>query len=64
MSSSGFGHARLFIGKSEDRAASVELKDAQGRARLRLRVAGDGAAAIEFLDENGKSLRTVTPTSK
>jgi hypothetical protein len=60
----GFGYTRLFIGKTEDRASNIILKDAKGRARLFFRVAPDGAAAIEFLDENGKPVRSITAEKK
>lgn len=59
--SNGFGAQRVLLGKTEQRAAVLELKDDKGRARLVLKVAPDGAATIEFLDEAGKVVRTLTP---
>ena len=59
-----FGNPRLFIGKTPERASTVDLKDAKGRTRLVLMVAPDGAASISFLDESGKTVRTLTPSSK
>jgi len=53
------GHARLFVGKSQDRDALLSLRDGEGRPRLRLRVTEAGAASIEFLDEEGKVVRIV-----
>jgi hypothetical protein len=55
----GFGYPRLFIGKSEDRASTVILRDAKGLARLKLTVTPAGAAAIEFMDESGKIVRRI-----
>src|SRR5665213_1529313 len=55
----GFGYARLFIGKSEDRASNVILRDAKGLARLKLTVTPSGAASIEFMDETGKIVRRI-----
>lgn len=52
---------RVFVGKSRDRVASVQLADAQGRNRLRLKVEASGAASIEFLDADGKVVRRVGP---
>jgi hypothetical protein len=59
----GFGYSRLFIGKADDRASTVVLKDAKGRPRLVMKVAPDGAASIDFLDESGKAVRTLTPAA-
>jgi hypothetical protein len=55
----GFGYPRLFIGKSEDRASAVVLRDAKGRVRLKLSVASNGAASIEFMDESGKIAKRI-----
>jgi hypothetical protein len=55
----GFGYPRLFIGKSEDRASNVILRDAKGLARLKLTVTPSGAASIEFMDESGKVVRRI-----
>lgn len=52
---------RVFVGKSRDRVASVQLADAQGRTRLVLKVEPDGTAGIEFLDGDGKVVRRVAP---
>jgi hypothetical protein len=48
------GPRRVFVGKTQDKAATVVLADAQGKPRLRLAVDADGAARIEFLDDTGK----------
>ena len=55
---------RVFVGKSRDRVASVQLADAQGRNRLALKVDADGAASIEFLDADGKVVRRVGPDGR
>jgi hypothetical protein len=55
---------RVFVGKSHDRVASVELADAQGHNRLALKVGADGAASIEFLDADGKVVRRVGPDGR
>ena len=52
---------RLFVGRAEDGASQVALKDAAGHDRLVLAVAPDGTASIRFLDEAGKVVRTVQP---
>jgi hypothetical protein len=48
------GPRRLFVGKTQDKASTVVLSDANGRARLRLTVDATGNPRIEFLDEAGK----------
>jgi hypothetical protein len=60
--SGGFGHPRLFIGKTDGHASEVSLKDAKGRPRLVIRVTADGGASIDFLDESGKTVRSLTPS--
>ena len=48
------GPRRLFVGKTQDKASTVVLSDADGRPRLRLTVDATGNPRIEFLDETGK----------
>jgi hypothetical protein len=55
---------RVFVGKTRDRASSVQLSDAEGRPRLTLKVDADGAAVIEFLDASGKVVRRVGADGK
>jgi hypothetical protein len=55
----GFGYPRLFIGKAEDRASTVVLRDAKGLPRLKLTVTPAGAASIDFMDESGKIVRHI-----
>ena len=55
----GFGYPRLFIGKAEDRASTVILRDAKGLARLKLTVTPAGAASIDFMDGSGKIVRHI-----
>ena len=49
--------SRVFIGRNQDKSASVSLADANGKARLVLKVEPDGAASIAFLDADGKTLQ-------
>ena len=53
------GPRRIFVGKNEDRSATVSLADANGRPRLRLTVDAAGNPRIEFLDETGKVLSRI-----
>jgi hypothetical protein len=51
---------RVFVGKTQDRVATVLLADAQGRNRLALRVDADGNASLEFLDAAGNTVRRIS----
>lgn len=46
--------ARVFVGKTRDRSAVVELRDGAGRVRLRLEVPAEGDPRVEILDEEGE----------
>lgn len=48
------GPRRVFVGKTQDKAATMVLSDGEGRARLRLAVDVGGNPRIEILDETGK----------
>jgi hypothetical protein len=48
------GARRIFVGKTQDRAAIVELLDTAGTVRLRLAVGPANQARIEFFDEAGE----------
>jgi hypothetical protein len=48
------GHARIYLGRNDDKSASLKLKDAEGRDRIIIRVAADGSPALQFLDDSGK----------
>jgi hypothetical protein len=50
---------RLFVGKTQDKAALISLSDAAGRPRLNLTVDATGNPRIEFLDERGKVVARV-----
>ena len=45
---------RLFVGKTQDKAAVISMADASGKPRLNLTVDAAGNPRIEFLDEQGK----------
>jgi hypothetical protein len=44
---------RIYLGKNQDRAAPLELRDAQGRDRTMIKLAAGGTWSIEFLDQPG-----------
>ena len=56
------GAQRVFVGKQQDKTATVVLADAQSRPRLRLVVDSAGTARIEFLDDKGAVVRTLSAT--
>ena len=45
---------RLFVGKTQDKAAMISLADGAGKPRLNITVDAAGNPRIEFLDEQGK----------
>ena len=57
----GDGHRRIWVGRADDGAATVSLRDAAGKQRIVLKVAPDGGAAIDFLDGDGKVVKTIRP---
>ena len=57
----GFAN-RIFVGRSQDKTAMVELSDAANHPRLRFSVDSAGAATIEFLDLAGKVTRRISGT--
>jgi hypothetical protein len=48
-----YGAPRLFVGRDQRKAATLDLKDQYGRSRLRLVVDSLGEGRIEFLDDSG-----------
>lgn len=55
---------RASLGRSDDKAVALTLRDQKGRARLIARVAANGEPTLEFLDDQGKVVRSLTPNSK
>jgi hypothetical protein len=54
------GVRRIFLG-SEDRSASLRMKDTHGRDRIRLTVDAGDVARLEFLDEKGTVVAAYPP---
>jgi hypothetical protein len=54
LASHSAGHARVYLGRNDDKSASLKLKDAEGRDRIIIQVAADGSPVLQFLDESGK----------
>jgi hypothetical protein len=57
------GHRRIWVGKNDDGAARVELRDAAGKKRLSLEVLADGGSSLTFFDGDGKALQRIAPSS-
>jgi len=53
------GPRRVFIGKTQEKSATVVLSDAQGKPRLTLIVDATGNPRIEFLDDAGKVIARI-----
>jgi hypothetical protein len=54
---------RIWLGNTQDKGSTLQLKDAKGRVRMMLAVAADGKAEIQMLDEQGKVTKSITPGS-
>ena len=52
---------RIWVGRRDDGAASVQLMDAQGRRRIALEVPATGEPSLKFFDETGKVVQTLAP---
>jgi hypothetical protein len=47
---------RIYLGRNDDKSASLKLKDVDGHDRIVIQVAADGSPVIQFLDQTGKVL--------
>lgn len=59
-----FGVGRMFVGRTANGQAGIEIRDGQGDVRLRLHVEMDGSAVIQFLDSAGNVVRTIGPNQQ
>jgi hypothetical protein len=55
---------RIYLGRSPDKSASLEIKDRENRDRLVMRVKADGEPVIQFLDATGKVTNELTASQK
>ncbi len=53
---------RVWVGNTDDGAATVALTDSQGRRRIVMQVKADGSSSLTFLDANGKVLNELSPS--
>lgn len=51
---------RLYFGRTQDNASTINLYDPQGRVRLKMEVGEDGVPRIEFFDEQGASIKKIS----
>jgi hypothetical protein len=58
----GPNNNRVWVGNTDDGAATVALMDAQGRRRIVMEVKADGSSSLTFLDADGKTLNRLLPT--
>jgi hypothetical protein len=49
-------HTRIYLGRNDDKSASLKLKDVDGHDRIVIQVAADGSPVVQFLDQTGKVL--------
>ncbi len=55
----GNSHRRIWVGRSEDGAAVIELRDAAGRKRMAMEVPSAGDPRIVLMDKDGKEVRQI-----
>lgn len=55
------GTERLFMGRTEDGDAVVQINDSKGPPRIRMRVDKDDIPRLEFLDEHGAVVYSLPP---
>ena len=55
---------RIWVGRTDDGAASVSLIDANGKKRILMQVTAEGTPSLVFFDENGKAVQRLEPTVK
>jgi len=58
----GPNNNRVWVGHTDDGAATVALMDAQGRRRIVMEDTADGASSLTFLDATGQVLNRLLPT--
>ena len=58
-----YGATRITVGRGDDGAAKISLRDAKGNARIVMSVAADGASSLRFLDADGKLQNELTPSA-
>ena len=59
-----YGAARIRVARTDDGAAGISLRDAQGRPRIVMQVSKEGLSSLKFLDADGKVLNELTPASE
>lgn len=52
---------RLKIGKDEDKASILKMKDAKGKVRIELKVEAGGNPRMTFFDERGRVVYSLPP---
>ena len=52
--------SRLYFGRTQDNASTINLYDPQGRVRLKMEVNEDGVPRIEFFDAQGESIKKIS----
>jgi hypothetical protein len=58
----GPNNNRVWVGNTDDGAATVALMDTQGRRRIVMEVKADGSSSLTFFDANGKVLHQLVPS--
>jgi hypothetical protein len=59
-----YGAPRIKMARTDDGAAGISLRDAQGRPRIVMQVSKEGLSSLKFLDADGKVLNELAPASE
>lgn len=57
----GENHRRIWVGRDDKGAATLQLMDAKGKKRISMEVAADGTPRLLFLDADGKVVNEWMP---
>jgi len=58
------GKQRIWVGRQDDGAATIALRDAAGRNRIVMRAPASGAPSLEFFGEDGHVVRRLVPENQ
>jgi hypothetical protein len=55
------GRRRIWVGRTADGTATIDLRDGAGRKRIELLAPADGTPSLEFFDEQGQVVQKLVP---
>ena len=64
VSPSGICASRVWVGRTKDGTAAVNLMDAAGKTRIAMQVTKQGDPSLAFFDAKGQVVRRLVPATK